>query len=455
MVYTITKSAPQARRRGGSVWKQYLISFLVNLPFLAHGAQNELLRAHAHLSPVIDSVDVPWSSATFIACSLFTAPLYSVIINRCGRKAGMYVVVLLQVVACVLPMAVETTAAVLLVQSAAAGAAAGGLVLALPVYVREISADSIRAATVALMAPMTSAGAALHLLLPMDHIHYLMIGVIALSLLVILLVPETPSYYVKVNRIEDAKTSKAKLMSLKSDDASVVDEVVRLQEESARARANGDLNILNILKNQIYRDAVKIGLVLSTCTALCGSAIFLDQDKVFAQLRADVDPHKMIVPLGMLVGGLLNVVLARFVERKYVLTAAFSLLVLSLGTLAVYMQEELTVSYLRWVPVAVLPVLVTSYGLLWSLPTVIMVEMFNLEIRAVAMGAVCAYTQALQLVQALALVAGEQVAGRHALLYMFAGVGLLGAAYGACAVPRLRAQTTRRVERQLHRRPIV
>ena len=51
-----------------------------------------------------------------------------------------------------------------------------------------------------------------------------------------------------------------------------------------------------------------------------------------------------------------------------------------MGTLAVFTQADLTVTYLRCLPVACLTVLVFAYGVAWGLPTIIMVEMLNFEV---------------------------------------------------------------------------
>lgn len=55
-------------------------------------------------------------------------------------------------------------------------------------------------------------------------------------------------------------------------------------------------------------------------------------------------------------------------------------MVLSMGTLGVFTQADLTVTSSRWLPVAALAILVFGYGIAWGLPTIIMVEILNLEV---------------------------------------------------------------------------
>lgn len=65
------------------------------------------------------------------------------------------------------------------------------------------------------------------------------------------------------------------------------------------------------------------------------------------------------------------------------MTGACGVMVLSMGTLAVYTQAELAVTSLRWVPVTALAMLVIGYGMLWALPTLILVDMLNVEVRTI------------------------------------------------------------------------
>lgn len=69
-----------------------------------------------------------------------------------------------------------------------------------------------------------------------------------------------------------------------------------------------------------------------------------------------------------------------FFSFQYLLTFAYSVMVLSMGTLGVFTQADLTVTSSRWLPVAALAILVFGYGIAWGLPTIIMVEILNLEV---------------------------------------------------------------------------
>lgn len=77
-----------------------------------------------------------------------------------------------------------------------------------------------------------------------------------------------------------------------------------------------NVNCIFSVKNNIYRDEIKIGLVLNTTTVLSGSAIFLQPDKTLMGLGEDVDPQRLLVPLALLAGAIVTLGLAHFFERK-------------------------------------------------------------------------------------------------------------------------------------------
>ncbi|XP_013172454.1 PREDICTED: facilitated trehalose transporter Tret1-like [Papilio xuthus] len=452
MVYTLTENKDPGQKNI-VVWKQYLISVFVSIPFITHGVENELLNATSHLAPVIAAAHVPWTEVTFLLAALVSAPAHGILIDRHGRRIGIYVLVLLQGMTSV-PLLFSTSELSVLVHAAVAGVATGGLFLVLPVYVREVSGDAVRGATLTLMMPMTTLGNAMKLLLTFDQMLFLVLGLVALELLVVFLIPESPAYLVKADKVEDAKVAAAKLMCSRNDDPFVVDDIRKLKEESDRAKANGKLTIFQILKNNIYRDEIKIGLVLNTTMVLSGSSIFLQPEKTLSGLGADVDPRRLLVPLSLLAGAACTVALGHFVERKYVVTGACGVMVLSMGTLAVYTQAGLAVTSLRWAPQAALALLVAAYGMLWALPTLILVDMLNVEIRVRAMVVVYVYSQMIKLAHTLTLQHIEEYVGVYNLLYICAGINTLAGVYALSTPPAARGRTVRQIERQLRARRV-
>ncbi|XP_072948247.1 facilitated trehalose transporter Tret1-like [Epargyreus clarus] len=444
----ITQDVPK-----GCVWKQYFLSFMLSFPFFTQGVQTTSLSASAHSGHFSIPDDVPWSTTALIVGTICSAPVHCYIIDKWGRKFGFYVVIMLQGISCI-PLLLSPNEITVIMLHILAGITSGGLFTVLPIYIREICADEIRASMVALMALMTSAGYLVELVMTDETLLYVMAGLVLFQFLAVFLTIETPSYLVIKNKLEVATENLAKLKCVDGDNQLVIEQVSKLKDESERAKMNGT-NVLKIYRNKIWLDATKIGLVLYTVMVFSGSIVFLDQEKTLQQLETTADPDRILVPVCLSAGGITTVIFMRFLERKYYLTFAYSTMVLSMGTLAVYTQADLTVTEFRWVPIVCLAILVFSYGMAWSIPAVIMVEILNIEIRSKTLGIIYTYSQILKLIHVHTFQYLKESIGVYTLLYIFSCVNLFGAVYTISKVPDIKLKTVRQVERQLKRIPIL
>ncbi|XP_050668179.1 putative metabolite transport protein YwtG isoform X3 [Leptidea sinapis] len=356
---------------------------------------------------------------------------------------------------CCIPLLLTPNEVAFIILHFLAGITQAGLFIIIPVYVKEISPKQSRGSMVSLMMMLIPLGYLSRLVLNKEEMMYTMTALVLMELVSVFLVIESPSYLVKAGKLEKAKINIAKLKCLTEEDSSVLNELNRLRDESERAKSNGNLTILRILKNKIWLDSMKIGFVLYSVTILCGSVIFLDQNKTLIQLKTQTDPKNILIPLSMFTGGTTTVVLIKFFERKYLLTFGYALMVLSMGVLAVFTQADLTVTSTRWLPVTSLGILVFAYGMVWALPIVIMVEMLNFEVAATLLGFTYTYSEILRLVHIHTIKYFEDLMGVHALFYTFAGINLLAAVYCVMAVPDIKDKSTKQIEQQLKRIPIL
>ncbi|XP_023952443.2 probable metabolite transport protein CsbC [Bicyclus anynana] len=454
MVFTITKNVNITDEDRGCVLKQYALSFIVSLPFFTHGVESINLTITSHSGHFTSPEVIPWTTLGLLLGSIISVLMYSYAIDTWGRKFGIFMIVLLQGVSCI-PLLIQPNDATLIALHVLSGVSTTGLFICIPVYIREICDEKFRAATMSFMVIMTSAGYLMRLALDADNRLYLVAGLVLVQIVSLILTVESPAYLVKVGKFEAAKSCMGKLKCLSVNDTHVVNQISLLKEESERAKPNGTLRWYQIFKNQIWRDEIKIGLMLYTTITLSGCILFLDQEKILIQLNTSTDPEKIMVPICLFVGGVFCVILIRIFERKYLLTFAFSVMVLSMGTLAVFTQADLTVTSSRWLPVAALGVLVFGYGVAWGVPTIIMVEMLNLEIRTTVLGIVYTYSQILRLAHVSTFKYIEDYMGIYTLLYIFACINLFGAVYTISNVPYIKNQNVRQIEKQLKKVPII
>ncbi|VVD00056.1 unnamed protein product, partial [Leptidea sinapis] len=387
---------------------------------------------------------------------------------------------------CCIPLLLTPNEVAFIILHFLAGITQAGLFIIIPVYVKEISPKQSRGSMVSLMMMLIPLGYLSRLVLNKEEMMYTMTALVLMELVSVFLVIESPSYLVKaeilrlvhihtIKYFEDlmgvhalfytfaginllaavycvmavpdikdkstkqieqqlkripilkithrlwnsnskdnplpsifidqkAKINIAKLKCLTEEDSSVLNELNRLRDESERAKSNGNLTILRILQNKIWLDSMKIGFVLYS-------------NKTLIQLKTQTNPKNILIPLSMFTGGTTTVVLINFFERKYLLTFGYALMVVSMGVVAVFTQADLTVTSTRWLPVTSLGILVFAYGMVWALPIDLM--------------------------------------GVHALFYTFAGINLLAVVYCLMAVPDIKDKTTKQIEQQLKRIPIL
>lgn len=454
MVFTIAQSVNRIESDKGSVFRRFALSVIVSLPFFTHGIEGTNLSIADHSGHFVTPYYVPWTTLSFIVTCILSAPIQGYLIDKWGRKFGIYLVILLQGASCI-PLLLTQTDIGFIILHILSGISTAGLYLSIPIYIREINSNKHRGVMVAFLVFMTSAGYLVQFGLDAENMLYLIAGLVILQFVSLFMVVESPSYLIKIGKFEIAKKNMAKLKCLPPDDGHIDNEIKILKEESERAKPDGKFHFFDIVRHLIWRDEMKIGLMLSTINVLSGCIIFLDQNKTLIQLKTDVDPENYLVPVCMFCGACVSFIAVTVVDRKYLLTFAYSLMALSMGTLAVFTQADLTVTSLRWLPVACLAVLVFAYGIAWGLPTIIMVEMLNFEIRSTIITVIFTYHQSLRLVHVMTFKYIEDYVGIYTLMYVFACVNLFGAVYTVSRVPDIKDKSVRHIERQMKRIPLL
>ncbi|KAF9797767.1 hypothetical protein SFRURICE_017962 [Spodoptera frugiperda] len=391
----------------------------INLPFFTHGIETTRLTSSIHSGHFVNGNGTTWTTTSVIAGAGIAAPIFCYIADTYGRMSGVFLVSMIQGISLIPHFLLNKRNIyyVEIILHILAGISSGGLFTVLPIYLREVT--TIRGFAVPLLVVMTTGGYLMKMVAVEVRL-YVMLAMVMVQFLSILMMVESPSYLVMMRKYEIS------------------------------AKAKGRLN----RRNKIWLDGTKVGIVLYTITAIGGSILFLDQQKTLMQLRVSSDPENMLVLSTLFLGSVFCLICTTFVDRKYLLTAAYVTMTMSTGVLAVYTQADLTVTSLRWVPVSALGVLVFAYGVAWGLPIVIMVEIFNLEIRATLIGAIYLYSQVVKLIHVHTFQYVEDYVGVYTTFYIFACINLFGVVYTLFAVPKIKNKSVKQIEKQLKRQPL-
>ncbi|XP_049880019.1 uncharacterized protein LOC126376577 [Pectinophora gossypiella] len=466
MVFTITESVniTKCNNDKQKVWKQVFYSVLVGFTYFAHGLLTTMLTTSPHAGHFrnYSNNDVPWTTLSLILAAVASAPIYGYLADRCGRKTVLYIVNLLHGALCV-PLFLPPSDMGAIALHVLAGVAAAGLFTVVPMYVREISVDYLRGFNQSILMLMTTAGYLVHLQYPPmisapepEEAIYAFVVIAGVQLLVTHCLEESPCYYVTVGKTESAAKAVAFLKGLRYDDPELEKEVDALEKESIRAKSRGKLTLWAILKNVVYRDATKIGLVLYTTMVLSGSVVFLDQSQALKQLGFSDEDDKTMILLCLAGGSLAASVLILFSERKTLITTSYTLMILASGVLAIYSQTNLTIPE-AWkiVPIVTLGVTVFAYGMGWGLPTIIMAEVLNIEIRSTIMCLLFVYGQLIKLAHLYTFPYIQQYVPNDTIIFCFCLANMVGGLYSLFKLPLIRGKTVREIERQLKRVPLL
>ncbi|CAH0696197.1 unnamed protein product [Spodoptera exigua] len=455
MVYTITPQNILVKNNETKrcLWKELLIAVLVNLPFFTHGIETTRLTSSIHSGHFVNGNATTWTTTSVIAGAGIAAPIFCYIADTYGRMSGVFSVSMIQGIS-LIPHFLLNKRNIFYVEiilHILAGISSGGLFTVLPIYLREVT--TVRGFAVPLLVVMTTGGYLMKVVAVEVRL-YVMLAMVMVQFLSILMMVESPSYLVMIRKYENAKKNLSKLVRVDENDSYVSKEISQLKDESDKAKAKGRLTVCTVWRNKIWLDGTKIGIVLYTITAIGGSILFLDQQKTLMQLRVSSDPENMLVLSTLFLGSVFCLICTTFVDRKYLLTAAYVTMTISTGVLAVYTQADLTVTSLRWLPVSALGVLVFAYGVAWGLPIVIMVEIFNLEIRATLIGAIYLYSHVIKLIHVHTFQYVEDYVGVYTTFYIFACINLFGVVYTLFAVPNIKNKSVKQIEKQLKRQPL-
>ncbi|KAJ8710869.1 hypothetical protein PYW08_009384 [Mythimna loreyi] len=452
MVYTISQQVNNVDKseRSYCVWKDILLAVLVNLPFFTHGIETTYLTTSAQSGHFIGHNGTQWTTTAMVAGAGVAAPVFCYIADSHGRMSGVFLVSMVQGISLVPHFLLNKRNIyyVEIILHILAGISSGGLFTVLPIYLREIT--SLRGFSVPLLMVMTTAGYMTKMVAKEVRL-YLMLALVMVQFLSMLVMVESPSYLVMVKKFERARKNLSKLIRVPEDNPSVSKQISNLKDESDKAKANGKLGVCTVWRNKIWLDGTKVGITLYTVTAICGSILFLDQQKTLMQLKVSADPENTLVLYTLFAGSVFSWICCMFVDRKYLLTASYVTMTVSTGVLAVYTQADLTVTSLRWLPVTALGILVFAYGIAWGLPIAVMVEIYNFEIRATLIGAIYLYSQIIKLLHVHTFQYIEDYVGVYTTFYIFAGINIFGVVYTLFAVPNVRNKSVRQIERQLKR----
>ncbi|XP_047540299.1 facilitated trehalose transporter Tret1-like isoform X2 [Vanessa atalanta] len=380
MVNKMYKVTHEKSENHGSKHNQVLMSIVVCMPILAYGTAMGWISPNKALlmgdsSPSngpLSEEDVSWMASIMFIFAPIAVFIYGVAADKFGRKKAL----LFASVPISLGWAVKLICAhpiALIGARALIGFGSGGAFVVCPLYVKEISEDSIRGMTGTFIIFSQTVGNLLVFilgdLLPFHTVLWILLAIPLIHFCILLRLPETPSYLIKCGKNEETAKVLGWLRSVPHTDKAISDEVDKLIIEQTTCEPKFSPKLLFADKTALK--AFWVALIVNLTREFCGCiAVLVYASHIFAEAGKDPDtrialsPNKQSILLAVvqIFGSFLACQLVDRVGRKPLLAV--------------------TSAAAGWLPIAALCTCIFADASgLQPLPFVIMTEMFSFQLR--------------------------------------------------------------------------
>ncbi|XP_075985759.1 facilitated trehalose transporter Tret1-like [Anticarsia gemmatalis] len=455
MVNKVYKISSPKEEKIGSKHNQILMSIVVCMPILAYGTamgwispnKAPLMSENPPSDKRLTEEDVSWMASIMFIFAPIAVFVFGVAADKFGRKNAL----LFASVPISLGWAVKLICShpiALIGARALIGFGSGGGFVVCPLYVKEISEDSIRGMTGTFVIFSQTAGNLfvfiLGDLLPFNTVLWILLAIPLIHFCILLRLPETPSYLIKCGRNEETAKVLAWLRSVPVDDKSISEEVDRLIIEQTTCEPKFSPKLLFADKTAVK--AFWVALIVNLTREFCGCiAVLVYASHIFAEAGKggnsgiSLSPNKQSILLAavQIIGSFLACQLVDRTGRKPLLIITSAVAGFSMCLLGVWFYlQSIEVFMPGWVPIVALCVCIFADASgLQPLPYVIMTEMFNFQLR----GTVATLIMAISLGTDFALLKVfsplNAIIGYHSTFWVFSFICLANVFYLIFWVP--------------------
>lgn len=401
MVNKVYKVSSVKKRKVGSKHNQVLMSIIVCMPILAYGTAMGWISPHKELlmgpsspsGPPLSEEDVSWMASIMFIFAPIAVFVYGAAADKFGRKNAL----LCASMPIALGWAVKLLSShpiALIGGRALIGFGSGGGFVVCPLYVKEISEDSIRGMTGTFVIFSQTMGNLLVFilgdLLHFDTVLWILLAIPLVHFCILLRLPETPSYLIKCGRNEDTAKVLSWLRSVPEDDILISEEVNRLIIEQTTCEPKFSPKLL--FSDKTALKAFWVALIVNLAREFCGCiAVLVYASHIFAEAGKDdgtrialsANKQSILLAVVQIIGSFLACQLVDRTGRKPLLAVTSVVAGFSMCLLGVWFYSQgAGPSLPGWVPIVALCVCIFADAAgLQPLPFVIMTEMFTFQLR--------------------------------------------------------------------------
>ncbi|XP_045505504.1 facilitated trehalose transporter Tret1-like [Colias croceus] len=458
--YTVKKYCSE-----GSKVNQIMVAVLMVLPVFSYGTA---IGWMSPMGPRLMSDDGPadkpvhpdvisWMASVPYLVGTPAVFLFGYIVDNFGRKKALMLTSFSMAICWGLKLySTETWA--LIAARAVVGMGVSGSYVVTPLYIKEISEDSIRGTLGSLVVLSQNLGNLVVFLLG-EYLCYqatlwILLAVPLIHLLVFPIMPETPSYMLKTGKVEEARDVLAWLRCKQVTDASIESELQLLLIELEQSKSgNFFTSLKTILSDKCIFRAFRITLIITLARELCGClAVLHFASMIFKESSGGwvLTPNQQAAVLGavQMIGSCTASSLVERTGRKPLLGTTCLVSGLALTVLGGWFFAHTTL--VAWLPVSALCLCIYCDAAgLQPVPFVVMTEMFSFQHRGTVTSIVIAFTSGLVSVQLRVFHPLATTVGLYLIFWIFAAVCLVSTVYIFCCVPETKMKTIEEIYEEL------
>ncbi|KAL0849480.1 hypothetical protein ABMA28_013759 [Loxostege sticticalis] len=407
-------------------------------------------------SPLTDT-EMSAIASTMTLAAIAGVPACSYVGEAYGRKAAILVIIALQMICWIIKL-LATKASVLIVARAIAGIGYGATYVVVPMYIREISQDSIKGLLGTLIMSAQHIGVlvmyAMGSYLNYHTTLWIVLCFAIATFLLILLIPESPAFLVKIGKFEVATETLAFLRRLHVNDVSIQNEINYMKDEDTRYKSSESISFKSIVKNKVWLRAIVINLAICCCVAFNGVfGIVTYAWSIMKEAGLSVSPElqSFVVPILLIFGTIVPFAFVERAGRKPLLAGAFVTTGVSMVCLAsALLAQRCGVAVPGWVIVLSIAVAVTSYsaGIL-TMPTIILNDMLRFHVRSKIMSPITIASLGVVSIYVAIFDPISNAFGLYSVFFISAGANFLGAVIVLMWLPETRGRTVEEIEAML------
>ncbi|XP_013138215.1 PREDICTED: facilitated trehalose transporter Tret1-like [Papilio polytes] len=411
--------------------------------------------------PLTDN-EVSLVASIMCVFAALSAPFYSYIADIYGRKLAVIAVPTFETVSWIIRLSFPSTMG-LVVARAFAGLASGGSFIVVPMYVKEISQDDIRGLLGSILVMAQNLGILFMYIIGayLDYFIVLWI-VLSLSILTIVLMitmPESPSFLIKKGNVEEATKTIAFLRGLDVDNESVKREIDIMKKQQLYFESLPKISLISIFKNKSWRGLIILALLIITVHATNGTyAIINYGSSILAssgvQYSISAELQSLSFPVMLIIGSLVSMGCVERFGRKPLLVGCLLISACSLGTMGCGMLlQENGISPPNWLPVLAMVCAIFGYAAgISPLPFIIMSEMLNFQIRAKVMGLVLMHSWVMTFLQLMLYAPISAALGIYTTFFCFAGINIIGFFVIIILLPETKGKSDEQIEEEFRKK---